>query len=146
MRKLWISSPSSYPPVDNVPELSCGRAVFRYGRIEGEQNGPSSRPGPVYDAAMRGVIEADPGVICRLLEIPVGTPNGAPELLPASFPSPGQTLHADLVLRVGPDQLAHVEYERRPTGNLVARMHAYLGAIGRWSRCSSCGTWIRPDC
>jgi hypothetical protein len=83
----------------------------------------------VYDAAMRGVVDADPGAICRLLDIPVTTASGVPEMLQASFASPGVTLHADAVIRVGVNHVAHLEYERRPSTDLVARMLAYLLAI-----------------
>jgi hypothetical protein len=93
---------------------------------QGEPSGESTRPGPVYDTAMRGVIEGDPVAACRLLGIEVV---GQPQTLTTSFPI--VTLAADLLLRVGPARLAHVEYVRRATGDLVTRMLGYRWAISR---------------
>jgi hypothetical protein len=99
------------------------------GTSESETEGKPGGPGPIYDAAMRGVVEGDPAAFCRLLDIAVSTGGGQPELLSASFASPERTLHADLLLRVGPTRLVHVEYERRPSVDLIARMFVYLLAI-----------------
>ncbi len=79
-----------------------------------------SRPGPIYDRAMRQIAEADLGVFCRWLGVP---PTGPPEVLSGSFPA--QTLYADLVVRVRPGQLLHAEYARDAEPDLAIRMAAY---------------------
>jgi hypothetical protein len=81
------------------------------------------RPGPVYDTAMRGVFEGDPAAACDLLGIEITLPSGIPEILPTSFPV--TTKSADLLLRVGSDRLAHIEYARHATADLVPRMLGY---------------------
>jgi hypothetical protein len=86
------------------------------------------QPGPVYDAVTRAVMESDPAAACRLLGIPITTPNGAPEVLPAKFPVIS-TRESDLVLRIGPNELAHVEYVRRVDDDLVPRMLDYRARI-----------------
>ena len=88
----------------------------------------SKQPGPVYDSAVRGVMAGDPVAACRLLNIPITTPSGVPQILPTSFPI--ATKSADLLLRVGPGRLAHVEYVRRATTDLVAR-----GSPSEHARC-----------
>jgi hypothetical protein len=90
------------------------------------------RPGPVYDGAIRAVLEGSPKATCHLLGIPITTDDGAPVVLSASFSYPVGSLNADLVMRVGPDRLVHVEYERRLSANeMVARMVGYRGVIQR---------------
>jgi hypothetical protein len=86
----------------------------------------SNQPGPVYDTATRWLAERDPGRMCRLLGIPF---TGTPQILPADFPV--GKLSVDLLLRVGPKQIAHVEYTRKATGDMVARMMIYRGLIQR---------------
>jgi hypothetical protein len=93
---------------------------------------PAKRPGPVYDRAMRGVVANDPAAVCRVFGIAVTTESGAPELISASFASPQGVGHTDALLRVGPDRLAHLEYQCRAVNDLVARLWVYLGAIMSW--------------
>ena len=83
-------------------------------------------PGPIYDAALRGVMEADPAATCRFLGIPF---TGVPELLPTEFPAWKKAV--DLLMRVDPEWLAHVEYARRGDRKLVVRMLEYRCLIMR---------------
>jgi hypothetical protein len=104
-------------------------------RQRSAQDRRSQRPGPVYDAAIRGVLEGDPVAACQLLGIPVTTASGLPEVLSASFTYPVGSLYADLVMRVGPGRLAHVEFERQLSAEeMVARMMGYRGVIQRRHR------------
>ncbi len=89
-----------------------------------EDRGP--RPGPMYDAALRGMVEADPGAACRVLGIPAVGPVA---LLPTTFPL--FTLTADLLLETAPGVLAQVEYMRDVPTDLVVRMLGYRYAIMR---------------
>jgi hypothetical protein len=75
---------------------------------------------------MRGLMEDDPVAACELLGVEVA---GRPEVLPSVF-SPG-ILTADLLLRVGPGRLAHVEYVRRASSDLAVRMLGYRWAVMR---------------
>lgn len=63
---------------------------------------------------------------CRLLGVEVV---GEPVVLPSEFPA--WTKSVDLLLRVGPGRLAHVEYARRGERDLVARMMMYRCLIMR---------------
>ncbi|HST84303.1 MAG TPA: hypothetical protein VLL08_21380 [Kineosporiaceae bacterium] len=81
----------------------------------------------MFDTVMRGVFEGDPVAACGLLGIEITTTSGAPEVLPASFPA--VTKSADLLLRVGPGRLAHIEYARQATSDLVPRMLGYRSLI-----------------
>jgi hypothetical protein len=100
-------------------------------KVKRNSNRSSSQPGPVFDAALRGVMEGDLLTATRLLGIPVTAPRGVPEVLPASFVYPVGTLHADLVLQVGPARLAHVEYQGRDLADIVVRMLGYRWVIMR---------------
>jgi hypothetical protein len=93
------------------------------GRESGSVGG---RKGPIFDTAMRGVMEADPGAVCWLLGVQV---EGSPQVLPAVFPI--GKLEVDLLLRVAVDQLVHVEYVRRVDADLVHRMLGYRSVISR---------------
>jgi len=84
------------------------------------------RPGPVYDTALRRLVEGDLPGTCELLGVPVDAP---PRVLNGTLPT--ATLSADLLLQVGPDRLVHVEYMRTATRDLVARMLIYRGLIMR---------------
>jgi hypothetical protein len=81
-----------------------------------------NQPGPVYDTAMRWLAERDPTRMSQLLGIPV---TGTPQILPADFPV--GKLSVDLLLRVAPLELAHVEYTVEVTSDLVSRMMIYRG-------------------
>jgi hypothetical protein len=70
----------------------------------------------VYDAAVRRLVELDPVAICRLLGVPVAH---RPRILSAELPT--GTLSADLVLRVGADQLMHVECMRDTSSDHLGR-------------------------
>jgi hypothetical protein len=92
-------------------------------------------PGPVYDTAIRGVLEGDPSAVCRLLGILVTTPGQKPVVLSTSFAYPVGALYADLVMRVGPGRLVHIECERKLSADeMVARMLGYRGVIQRRHR------------
>lgn len=84
------------------------------------------RRGPVHDAALRSIMEADPAGACLLLGIPTPT---SPVVLTASLPT--ATFAADLVLRMTPRRLVHVEYMRSGSSDLVARMLVYRGLLMR---------------
>ena len=130
-------------PVDKLSKLSV--ACVSMGSVRGsldmveeeidDETNPSElakRPGPVYDRAMRGVVESDPAAVCRAFGIAVTTESGVPEVMSASFASPQEVKHTDALLRVGPDRLAHLEYQCRAANDLVARMWIYFGSIMRW--------------
>ncbi len=57
-------------------------------------------------AILSGFCARDPAAVCDLLDIEITLPGGVPEILPNSYPV--TTLTADLLLRVGPNRLAHV--------------------------------------
>ena len=100
-----------------------------------QRPGRKRRPGPVYDGAMRGVIEGDPVAVCRLLGIPISTKRGAPQLLSSSFGYPMGALYADAVIRVGLRRIVHLECERQLRADeMVARMLGYRGVIQRRHR------------
>ena len=94
-------------------------------RSVGATGADDDRPGQVYDRAVRQVVGVDPAAFCRLLGVPV--PTASPAALAARYPQP--TLEADLVLRTGPGELLHVEYQRRAGPGLARRMLAYRAAI-----------------
>jgi hypothetical protein len=84
------------------------------------------RIGPVYDTALRHLMETDMNAACRLLHVPV---TGKPKLLSAALST--TKLEADLVVRTAPSRLMHVEYMRDSSSDLVARMLIYRGFIRR---------------
>jgi predicted transposase YdaD len=86
-------------------------------------------PGPIYDSVMRELIEADLSAACRFLGIPITTASEVPTVLPGSIPHAGRTGHADLLMRVGPDRLSHLEYQLKASSHLVLRMRKYCGEI-----------------
>jgi hypothetical protein len=86
----------------------------------------ATRPGPIYDAVMRGMFEADLPGACQLLGVPITV---SPQAINATFPA--TTFSADLLARVGPNRLMHVEYVRKGSDELVPRMLIYRGLILR---------------
>jgi hypothetical protein len=78
---------------------------------------------------MKGVFCGAPVEACRVFGIPVTLDSAAPELLSGSLVVPDKEFRADLVMRIGPGRLAHLEYERRPSGNLVERVLHYRSLI-----------------
>lgn len=56
-------------------------------------------------------------------------PDGMPRLLHSTFSYPFGTLNSDSVLRIGPDRVAHVEYEPAPTPVMPLRMFGYRWAL-----------------
>jgi hypothetical protein len=78
----------------------------------------------VYDAILKATFEGDLPGACRLLRVPV---NGEPEALSAEFTLTAMSV--DLLARVGPGRLLHIEYARRASRDLVARMLIYRGLI-----------------
>jgi hypothetical protein len=117
---LWTTPAGVVIPVQDVG-VGSGGGDSRTGGTRG-----SSQPGPVYDAALRRMVELDPAAICRLLGVEIGEP---PRILSAELPT--ATLSADLVLRVAADHLVDVEYMRTTAPDLVARMLVYRGLIMR---------------
>lgn len=98
-------------------------------RPGGERRGRDlepTRPGPVFDRAMRRVAEGDLTAFCRWLEVDL---TGPAQILSGSFPA--ATLHADLLVQVSPDRLMHVEYMRSPPADLAVRMIGYRASIMR---------------
>ena len=97
---------------------------FQGGQGDRESEENDYRPGPVYDTVMKELFRGDPVGACRLLGVAVV---GQPKALPAGFTL--TTRDVDLLLEVGPGRLIHVEYARRATPELVARMLEYRGLI-----------------
>jgi hypothetical protein len=95
-------------------------------KSRGESPAERTQPGPVYDAAMRGLMEGDPAAACRLLGVEVV---GEPKVLPSVFSA--SSLTVDLLLRVAPGRLVHVEYVRAATRDLVTRMLGYRWVVMR---------------
>jgi hypothetical protein len=56
------------------------------GVATGEINTRSVRPGPVYDAAMRGLVEHELAAVCARLDVP--TTGTRVRVLSATFPTP----------------------------------------------------------
>ncbi len=69
---------------------------------------------------MRLIAEGDLAAFCLWLGAGL---DGQAELLSGSFPA--QTLHADLLVRLGPQRLLHVEYMRDAQPDLSVRMAGY---------------------
>jgi hypothetical protein len=78
----------------------------------------------VYDAVMKEMFERDLIGGCQILGVPV---NGEPVALATEFKMTKRAV--DLLARVGPRRLMHVECARRATWELVARMLVYRGLI-----------------
>jgi hypothetical protein len=89
-------------------------------------NAEPTRPGPVFDRAMRRVAEGDLPAFCKWLAVDLP---GPAYILSGSFPA--ATLHADLLVRVGRQRLLHVEYMRTPPADLAVRMIGYRASIMR---------------
>ncbi|WP_088281346.1 hypothetical protein [Kineosporia sp. A_224] len=87
----------------------------------------TGRAGPVFDRAMRRLVAADLPGFCRVLGVDVEPVDGAVPVLASRFPS--GDLDADLLVRVGPGRLLHVEYQRRGEAGLARRMLRYRGAV-----------------
>ena len=85
-----------------------------------------NHPGPIFDDAIRTLAEADLPGLCQLLDLKVV---GEIEHLPSEFPS--WSKRADLLLRVGPRRLAHVEYAYRGDKTIVPQMLWYRCLIMR---------------
>jgi hypothetical protein len=99
-------------------------------RATGERrraDGDATRPGPVFDRAMRRVAEGDLEAFCRWLRVDL---EGPAQILSGSFPA--ATLHADLLVRVSRRRLMHVEYMRSPSPDLAVRMIGYRSQIMRY--------------
>jgi hypothetical protein len=93
---------------------------------QNERQQDQPQPGPIYDRAMRTFAEDDPDAFCDWLGVPYESPV---EVLSSGFPA--ETLYADLVARVGPNEILHAEYIRTPTPDMAARMVSYLGQLMR---------------
>jgi hypothetical protein len=111
-----------------VEEGSKGAPERR--RSAGERRrgeGDATRPGPVFDRAMRRVAEGDLVAFCEWLHVDL---EGPAQILSGSFPA--ATLHADLLVQVGDERLMHVEYMRSPSPDLAVRMIGYRSQIMRY--------------
>jgi hypothetical protein len=97
-------------------------------RAGGDRRGRDepTRPGPVFDRAMRRVAEGDLAAFCEWLHVDLV---GPARILSGSFPA--ATLHADLLVQVSPGRLMHVEYMRTPPADLAVRMIGYRASIMR---------------
>jgi hypothetical protein len=84
------------------------------------------RPGPVYDTALRRLMERDLTALGALIGVPV---SAQARILSAKLPV--STLEADLLISPEPGHLIHVEYARTGTPDLAARMLVYRGLIVR---------------
>ena len=113
---LEVSSVDEAVPGDEVGEGDEG--------MEGAVGIDEPRPGPVYDTVVRGLFEGDLAGGCRLLGIPVV---GEPVALSGEFPMRKRAV--DLVARVGPRRLLHVEYVTAVSWRLVPKMLLYRGLI-----------------
>jgi hypothetical protein len=125
-------------PEEGMPG-SSGFRGSRAGAVD-EQRAPGSagapkvdfessedgHPGPAFDDTMRSLMEGDLPGACELLNIPV---DGEPELLPSEFPAWSKRL--DLLIRVAPRRLAHVEYARRGEKAVVTQMLWYRCLVMR---------------
>jgi hypothetical protein len=114
------------PPEDVARPGDSGRPDRRR---TGDRRGADvepTRPGPVFDRAMRRVAEGDLVAFCQWLEVDLA---GPAQILSGSFPA--ATLHTDLLVRVGPQRLMHVEYMRSPPPDLAVRMIGYRASIMR---------------
>jgi hypothetical protein len=95
-----------------------------------EDEDDRKRQGDVYDIAVRGVIEGAPAAACRFLGIPAQQVHVMPSVFLV------RKLGADLLLRVGPRHLVHIEYmdrisHDRSKTDLVTRMLGYRYVIMR---------------
>jgi hypothetical protein len=92
----------------------------------GSEAGQASRPGPIYDRVMRGLVTRDLAAFAEWLKVPL---EDDIEIISESFAA--ETLHTDLLARVSRDRLLHVEYVRAPVRDTAARMAGYRAQIMR---------------
>jgi hypothetical protein len=94
--------------------------------IRSDASSGSSRPGPIYDNALRTLAADELVTVCQWLGIDadIGTVRLS-EALPA------YTQHADLLVATGPGHLAQVEFVRQPSADLPIRMLEYRARIMR---------------
>jgi hypothetical protein len=85
----------------------------------------SGQPGPIYDRAMRSLVQSDPPTVCRLLGLPELSVQVQPSVLSNT------SLTADLILRLGPQRLANIEYVTTVRPGLVTQLLGYRFAIMR---------------
>ncbi len=85
------------------------------------------RGGPRYDRMMRRIVEEGnfPG-FCAWLGVQL---KGEPQFVAGNFPS--ETLYTDLLARISPDRLLHMEYMVRPAADVPVRMLGYRAQIMR---------------
>jgi hypothetical protein len=83
-------------------------------------------PGPYIDEALRTIAEEDPDAFCGWLG---EFPEHPVEILSSNFVK--ESMEADLVVRVAPDRLAHVEYIQDPRRAAAIKMVAYRGQLMR---------------
>jgi hypothetical protein len=115
-----IPSEEDGPGPKGAPERRRSSGERRAGDAE------PTRPGPVFDRAMRRVAEGDLPAFCDWLGV---DRVGSAQILSGSFPA--ATLHADLLVQVSPRGLMHVEYMRTPPADLAVRMIGYRASIMR---------------
>jgi hypothetical protein len=97
-------------PIGSIRRMADPRGTRRSvdASDENRKANENNRLGPIFDSTMRGVIEGDPMAACGLLGIEAAT---EPEILPSEFAA--WSMRVDLLMRVGPGRLVHVEYGRR---------------------------------
>jgi hypothetical protein len=84
-------------------------------------------PSQVYEMTARKLFELDPAAHCRHLGIPF---TGQPKILPKALPP--ITLPGDVLLvRTGPDEIAHIVHVLERPEDLDAQMLLYRSAIAR---------------
>jgi hypothetical protein len=109
-------------------EGAKGRPERRHAAGERRRGeGDATRPGPVFDRAMRRVAEGDLEAFCEWLDVDL---DGPAQILSGSFPA--ATLHADLLVQVSAQRLMHVEYMRSASPDLGVRMIGYRSQIMRY--------------
>lgn len=83
-----------------------------------------SRPGPIYDNAVRFLAATDVNELCRWVGIPVG-----PAITPISESLPGYPMQADLLVESGTGGISQVEFVTHVTGDLIRRLVEYRARV-----------------
>ena len=111
--------PKSSDPSGKMPVMT-----YQGGSDEAHQN--TSRPGPIYDRAMRIVTEGDLNAFCQWIDVKI---DGPAKVISGVFAA--ETLHTDLLVEVGPQRFLHAEYMRSPERDTAARIAGYRAQIMR---------------
>ena len=89
-------------------------------------HGVNRKPGPLYDRAIKQITKTNLPAFCDWLRVGRET---APEILNSEFLA--ETRTADLIAKIGPRRILHVEYVRKLEPNLAARITNYRSHIMR---------------